>query len=94
MSDLTIRDLDEATHNFLRRRADALGQPVEKVAEELLKSLTRMSPPSAEDAAKISDDELRERQRIAAELGALRGRTLKPFSADSSLAIREMRDRR
>jgi hypothetical protein len=58
------------------------------------KSPERRSPPSTEAADTISADELRERQRIARELDALRSRTLKPFSADSTLMIRETRDQR
>jgi plasmid stability protein len=91
MSDLIIEDVDPDTLEFLRRRAAALGRSVE-VAEEILRSLTRLSPPSPEDASKISGDELHKRRRIAAELAALRGRTPKPFSADS-IIIREIRDR-
>ena len=93
MSNLIIEDVDPDTLEFLRRRAAALGRSVEEVAEEILRSLTRLSPPSPEDASKISGDELHKRRRIAAELAALRGRTPKPFSADSTLIIREMRDR-
>jgi plasmid stability protein len=94
MSDLVIRDIDPETFDFLRRRAEALGRSVEKVAEEILRSMPRLSPPSPEDDAKISDDELRQRQRIAGEVAALRGRTLKPLSADSTIVIRDTRDRR
>jgi plasmid stability protein len=94
MSELTIRNIDDATLAFLHRRAEALGESVERIAEELLKSLTRLSPPSPEEDVRISTEELRERRRIALEIDALRSRTLKPFSADSTLVIREMRDRR
>jgi plasmid stability protein len=62
MSDLIIEDVDPDTLEFLRRRAAALGRSVE-VAEEILRSLTRLSPPSPEDASKISGDELHKRQR-------------------------------
>jgi len=77
MADLLIRDLKPATHELLRRRAEASGRSIQAEVHSILDSATRASDVDA--ARQLAD-------QIAARLS---GRP-HPDSAD---LVREVRDR-
>jgi hypothetical protein len=95
MTDIIVSDIDEKTLAVLRRKAEVLGVSVNDVARELVEAMSKLSPGlAAPDDLVITAEDRAARTRIANEMTALRGRTLKPFAADSTLVIREMRDTR
>lgn len=77
MPDLLIRDLKPATHELLRRRAEASGRSLQAEVQSILDSVTRASDVGA--ARELAD-------QIASRLS---GRQ----HPDSAELIREVRDR-
>ncbi len=77
MPDLLIRDLNPATHEALRRRAEAAGRSLQAEVHRILDSASRAADPSA--ARELAD-------RIASALADRR-------HPDSAEAVRDVRDR-
>jgi plasmid stability protein len=77
MADLLIRDLKPATHELLRRRAEASGRSLQAEVHSILDSATRASDVDA--ARELAD-------RIAARLSDRQ-------HPDSAELVREVRDR-
>jgi plasmid stability protein len=52
MTDILIREIDDATVRALKRKADQLKQPVEDVARDILRRAVKLSP---EDRRSVAD---------------------------------------
>ncbi len=77
MPDLLIRDLNPATHETLRRRAEAAGRSLQAEVHRILDSASRADDPAA--ARELAD-------RIAITLADR-------IHPDSAEAVRDVRDR-
>ena len=81
MTDMLIREIDDATVRALKRKADELKQPVEDVARDILER-------GVELQRKLTPEE-----RVAAA-DRVRAMQLKPTNTDSTDIIRHDRDTR
>jgi hypothetical protein len=95
MGQIVIDHLDDRALAKLQQRARERGIALGDLMRAIIEADALLSPsPVFSDPARLSEEERSERERIAARTEEIRARTLKPLWANSTLLIREDRDRR